>query len=913
METLLARSLYDISPLIPLLEQGYTILTPNSRLARRVSLEWNRLRAASGDRIWEAVAVMPVQAWLEQQWQMAVARGDLPAVHRLEPAQLTLLWRQVIAQCSVDHQSLALLQPDAAADSAAAARDVVIAWQAQITQGRWRSFCESDPDCAAFLIWLECFEQRLQDDALATSYDCIAQLMQTSKSSTSMGVALLECADLPPLYESALEHMCSDIERIPPRSTKGQQRVYAFENHTEQLQGIADWVAAQHAEDAAVSIGVVLTDMNSDRIPMEYQLRRAFNCLGENYVSLPVNFSTGTPLAETPVVRDGLLALAFGRHEVAVPDVVKIVNSRFFGMTDLDAPVVQRFITELHDDGTKRISSSALRVSAAGVKLGDTEGIELGSILMRVAHLRHLRTKALPGTWADYFSEVLEIWGWPGIANLDTLEYQQVVLWHEVLESMNGCDAVSALLDYSEALSLLQELARKRMSQPETAESNIQILGQLEAVGLQFDHLWLVGMQAARWPEPPRPNPFLPASLQNELGMPRANAQREWEVASGRIDQYSRAVKTLHAGYCSSADGVAEAPSPVLADFAPSEIPVVKGMPLAWLNIWHSRALESVQDDKAPAVDLDDSEACTGGSGLLEDQSQCPFRAFAKRRLKISPLGDFTIALSPAERGAIVHDALYALWGRVVDHSRLVALNEGDLAQLVADAAHVGLSRVHTQRHGELATTYWTLERSRLETLLMEWLELERSRTEFVVRAREQKVSLELAQLKLELRIDRIDQLPDGSQVIMDYKSSASSVKDWMGPRPAKPQLLLYGVASPGNAAGLAFAQLRLRECKFVGLGESQFAPGVADNVPKAVGTQMSAQTWAELNEQWSENLRQLAQDFVDGQAQVDPLAANSCAWCGLDTLCRVNASNPSDDDEGSQSLREPMGSASWE
>lgn len=899
------RSLYDITPLVPLIEEGYTLLTPNHRLARRVALEWNRHRASAGDRVWETPCVMPVQSWLEAQWDACVARGHLVAAHRISSAQATQLWRQVIAELGAQDSGLALLQPHSAADLASVARDTMLQWESSVTDARWRGLCDYDPDCSAFLLWLERFEFRLQSEGYVTPLDCILQLTTLSSADATARVALLECPDLPPLFESALQRLCIDVQPIAAPEDEASRYVYAFENHTEQLQSIADWAKTQHEQNPEVSLGILLTDMNRDRLPMEYQLRRAFACLNEQYASLPINFSTGIALADTPVVRDGLLALELVKHRTSVPQIVRVLNSRYLNLSDSDSPLAHRFVTELYEDGAEHISTAALRVAAAQVKLGDDEGLELAAVLMKVAHLRHLRGKALPSIWAGYFNEVLNIWGWPGAMPLDSLEYQQVMLWFELLESLASWDAVCDSVDYDAALALLQEAARNKMSQPETADSNIQVLGPLEAIGLQFDHLWLVGMQATRWPEPPRPNPFLPTLMQTELRMPRATAQREWDVASQRIEQYSHSVKSLHAGYCSQLDGVAEAPSPLLEGFVAATLPPVAKLPTEWVAGWASRQLEEREDVMAPVVDVGDAQASSGGSGLLEDQAQCPFRAFAKRRLKVVPLGEFSIALSPAERGAIVHDALYALWGRVVDHSQLLAMQESELAQLVAESAHLGLSRVHAQRQGALAATYWTLERSRLENLLREWLAVERARTEFVVRAREQKVSLELAQLRLEMRIDRIDQLADGSQIVMDYKSSASSVKDWMGPRPAKPQLLLYGVASAGETAGLAFAQLRPRDCKFVGLGASKFASGISDDVASSVGPQMSAQSWAELNDEWKENLRLLAQAFVDGQAQVDPLSNSSCTWCGLQTLCRVN-------DARQQGRADGVGEALW-
>jgi ATP-dependent helicase/DNAse subunit B len=39
----------------------------------------------------------------------------------------------------------------------------------------------------------------------------------------------------------------------------------------------------------------------------------------------------------------------------------------------------------------------------------------------------------------------------------------------------------------------------------------------------------------------------------------------------------------------------------------------------------------------------------------------------------------------------------------------------------------------------------------------------------------------------------------------------------------------------------------------------------------------------------WRDCLEQLARDFVDGRAEVDPREyPETCEWCGLQSLCRI-------------------------
>jgi len=145
--------------------------------------------------------------------------------------------------------------------------------------------------------------------------------------------------------------------------------------------------------------------------------------------------------------------------------------------------------------------------------------------------------------------------------------------------------------------------------------------------------------------------------------------------------------------------------------------------------------------------------------------------------------------------------------------------------------------------------------------------------------------------------VDRIDTLEDGSQIIIDYKTGSARTADWLGDRPPRPQLLLYGLASPRPPAALAFAQVRPGECRYVGLGEVESIPGVRADIAAAVKNHTAAADWAALNEEWRHNLHRLAREFVGGAAQVDPLRG-ACTWCGLQALCRVEAADVVEQDE---------------
>jgi len=401
-------------------------------------------------------------------------------------------------------------------------------------------------------------------------------------------------------------------------------------------------------------------------------------------------------------------------------------------------------------------------------------------------------------------------------------------------------------------------------------------------------------MQASTWPAAAKPSPVIPVSLQRELKMPHASAEREWMFASGLMQRYVSSATEVHASYVRSVDGIPELPSPLLEGFLWQQVEDEPHRcdPL-WLRQREELAMESVLADAAPTVQHAELPMLRGGSGLLEDQSHCPFRAFAKRRLNTQPLGEFYTGMSPALRGSILHDALFTFWGLVQNTVELQRLAPADLEQTISDAIEDALGAVPSRQRLAFGNAYLSLEGQRLQRLFREWIAVEKQRSHFSVYARELDVTLEIAPLEIALRVDRIDQLKDGSLMIIDYKSGRSDVKDWLGARPSKPQLLLYSVAAENDpttpdVSVLAFAQVRARDCSYRGAGSINAAEGVRTDIEKLVEGKNPAADWQSLNDNWRHILEGLVAEFIAGEAQVAPLSSSSCSYCGLDALCRV-------------------------
>ena len=221
----------------------------------------------------------------------------------------------------------------------------------------------------------------------------------------------------------------------------------------------------------------------------------------------------------------------------------------------------------------------------------------------------------------------------------------------------------------------------------------------------------------------------------------------------------------------------------------------------------------------------------------------------------------------------------------LVDEFNAQAKTEGRIASILDHHVTAVMSRRRAPSDA-WETAYIANEKERLCTLLAEWLDKEAARLPFVVEACERKLNdVHVGDLKLNLRIDRIDGLANG-RLLIDYKTGKVTKAAWEGDCPDEPQLPLYAAyGDVDDVRGVLFAQLRANELGFTGrvmdAKKSFQAPSPKGSNPESYDVT--------IRDKWADTLLSLAQDFIDGDASVTPKKyLKTCEHCPLPTLCRV-------------------------
>ncbi len=878
---------------------GATVVTPNRRLARHLSDRHDRSQLAAGRRAWASARVLPWPAWIATMEAEAVAAGVLPPSIRLPSHASAEWWRAAI-------EADAAPVPDAGAlaESAAEAWELVRAYGAGAES--WRAWAGGDDEPAAFARWAERYrtalESRNATDAAAAP-DRVARASASMPSWRGRPIALAGFLDLDPQQGrvvDALERAGALVERV---STLGDAMAAPtraeFASPRHELAAALAWARGEVERREDARVGIVVPDLAQRLASVRLAAIDVLGVPGEGEGRSPAwNLSLGAPIDSVPIVAAALDLIALAWLALPVGRAAALLRSAHLPGAAGDA---RRHRAEVERRWLER-GVDPVRASDAIAALQARDG----ALAARLAAMGALAKRARRATrhgWVDLWREALATAGWPGERTLASAEHQAIRALDEHLAAFAALDALETRgrgeIAAGEAVGAFAGILAAAPFQPESPEAPIQILGLYEAVGLPFDALWISGMSDEMLPRAPRPHPLLPVAWQREHGVPRSDAGRELaharEVASWLLSAAPDVV-------VSHATTIGDRPASRSAVFPAGPVTATSVPATPAQAMFDARPrLERLVDDVAPAYAA--GERVKAGSGLVAAQSDCPFQALASKRWRADPWPDAATSLTPMERGTLVHAALAAFWRATRDHATLVALRSDPprYAEARRGAAAAAIGALGAARWERVPEAVRALEEDRLARVIAEWLEIEASRTPFMVLDVEHETTLALAPLTLDLRFDRIDRLADGGVAIVDYKTGGiPGIATWEADRPQAVQMALYTLAwraaNPAEPVRAAvMGQVRRGDAKATGLYADDAArfgttPDRGDD---------GIRDWPALETRWSGLMHDLAGAFARGEAIVAPREDGVCRTCARHALCRVGSPLAPDEEGG--------------
>lgn len=868
------------------LAAGATVLTPTRRLAQAVRRAFDQAQELAGHAAWPSPDVLSWSAWLQREWQSAQFVSPLPLL--LDAQQELALWERIVR---ASPEAERLLNVEAVAAEARDAWHIVC--EHRLAEGLRRG--PQSEETRAFLAWSEavlqfCARERLIETARLP--DELAHQFSAGNLAYPQRLVLFGFDVLDPQRAAliaALQERGAQVEHFGPGDGSGYAAVCAHAGPEQEVRAAASWTRRILEHSPNARIGVVVPDL----APRRSTIARVFDDVLVSQALLapgstrqrPWNLSLGQPLSEWPVVHAALLALELPTGRMPAMQVGMLLRSPFLGEAEterMSRALLDLRLCDLHEphvdlDTLEYEAAREQRLHACPLLLA-----RVRTLRRRTRELLHQRH--LPSAWGPHLQSALAALGWPGQRSLDSDEHQTVEAWRELVAGLARFDFILGGIGYAGAVQLVRRLAADRLFQPETPEVPVQILGVLESAGLEFDHLIVLGLHGEAWPRPARPNPLLPIELQRRAGVPASSAG--WELAFARrvMDGWRHAAPHVVFSYPRMEEDRELRPSTLLAS-----LPAARLLPdfeTYHARIHASAAMEELEDIAVCALPA--GAQLRGGTSVLRDQAACPFRAYAAYRLGGGEVEHPLDGLDAGERGTLVHDALAQFWIAAHDHASLQGMSAQQREDAVREAVDRALAQFAPRRRSLFRSRIIDLERKRLVRLLLEWLEIDAQRPTFEVLPPEQPQDALIGGLRLRMRLDRIDRLPDGRELLIDYKTGGATSRSWFGERPDEPQLPAYAITRAKPPSGLAFGIVRRGECRLHGLAQDgDMARGI--DALQAAKPEDKAADWPAQIARWRAVLDALGEQFRGTLVRVDPKKhPGTCRNCAFGSLCRV-------------------------
>jgi ATP-dependent helicase/nuclease subunit B len=570
-----------------------------------------------------------------------------------------------------------------------------------------------------------------------------------------MGVGRDEVDLIAPRQTLAKDAVISDIfclpeqsalwrDLLPERKTLPHVRVIEADDSAAEAKAIS--VAVRAALEQPGQRTAVITPDRELAVRVAAQLRRW---------GIVVDDSAGRPLLQTP---QGTLVLAFAQ---AIAD-------RFSPTSTLEIakhPLVGSGENRLEWLGHARSLDLHLRGPADGV----------GPAWISKKLIKNAVTDEGLKSWWSVFSDQLlqleqaspsnlgtllsaiqktadELTGgqiWKGVAGRELAK-----LWGEIAESDLAKIAVE---DRSAIPAILAELLSGSVVRPPYGgHPRVAIYGLLEARMQQADLVICAGLNETTWPQIAQPDPWLAPAIRRHLGL--ATLDRNIGLSAHDLATALGAKQVLLTRARRDRSG------PTVASRFLLRIKALLGDQLHKDAVWPTLAgaldaalsKQSFSERPAP-MPLPDQRRVRLSVTDFDQLKSDPYSFYAKRILRLKSLDAVDAAPSHAWRGTLVHDILEAWFKQdACEPDKLLARAEA----LLTDGTLDPMLRVLWQPRIADGLCWIAQETQRLRA--------EQGRRLLIA---EEKGEIELLGIRISGRADRIDARPDGSLVIIDYKT----------------------------------------------------------------------------------------------------------------------------------------------
>jgi ATP-dependent helicase/nuclease subunit B len=836
------------------LRDSSQVITASRRLARVLRKEYAAQRVLAGDTVWPTPVI---QAWTDWMADLIRTHGDqnsLPTV--ITAHQSRILWERCLRREISDP----LLNIGMLARQSRDAWSRLQEWQVSVAE------CQQhvrNRDQGLFAAAANNYQSILEREFWVDESGIAKVAIELIHAKS---VAIPKCLTLAgfdrvsPLLQALLDAYIeaggelSELAGNVRATSETQILLYRPENGDAELRAAGAWARRELSQNPDARLAIVVTHLEQNA-PRSLRLIKEGLIPGWQNASSAqnsvVNISYGKKLSEYPAISMALLALAWLHRDLSTRDISSLLRSSVFNSITSDARI--RAELRLRDLPEQTWSQQQLLTlfNTRADRDAASDGLD---IVRKLASCREqLPQRQSPEKWVSFFSELLLGLSWPGTESLSSAEFQTVNRWRELLNEFARLALVVASMTAAEALGRIATIAGETIFQPEGGNALVNVMGPLEAAGLEFDRLWVTGMSSANWPPMSRSLTLVSRDLQRDHGMPDATPTDTLEYATRVIVRLAGSASESVFSYPETQSDAQQSVSELLAAFTLSTD--VDCTDPGWNAVRHvgSASISHHVPDPVPAVLQD--ERIVGGAATIQRQFIEPFAAFVSGRLGVRGLWPMQAGLPANIRGSLIHNALHRLYSDCPGRDQIRQWGEAEIEDRTDKAVQAAFRR-HEQHADTMLQQLLRLEKIRVKDLLRGVIAVDCGRDDFRISGVEQDLEITLAGLVMRLRVDRIDVDRNDGHIILDYKTGVPKRLLDRDKNPKDMQLIVYARAIGENVSGIGLFNIDSRDIALDAAGH--------DLSPKL--------DWDSSLADWQGQVENAAQQIASGDVRISAL-----------------------------------------
>jgi len=826
-------------------EPSHLIITANNRIAEFLIKDWCQYQTCTASVV---PVIMPWQAWVKNLHQELLFLGRTE-IQLISTVQQHRLWQQSLSSSNhiTNVQNLT--------------HDMSTAWQ---YLQHWQISLEqvelyTNPDQLYFLRSVRhylslCSDYGLTDEPSAI-LDLIRNIEYLNLPKHIVMIGFSEQTPLQQLFFKCLVNKKIQVKPLLLELPHESEKYRSFVEFDQEIAAMAEWAFTTDLNTRLPLICIV-PDIHKQYSQIAYHFRKTQSY---HHSSRKFDIGGGEVLFHLPLIRALYISFKIYFSKITTDEAAEWLQSLYLvGAHEEQVPrlLLLEQLSKQYDD---EIDLQQLMIRSQQFN---------SPILHASMNSIHLNNEPQSMSfWLDTIDSITEKFFQLSSRSLSSFEYQLLKKWQQVLLDLESFSQLKSKFTSIDIINDLTHLLKTTLFDIENKHPDIQILGLLEATGLVSQATWVSQFCAESWPMPVKLNPFIPFNLQHQYQLPHSSARRQLSYAKSTQKIWHRTWQNIFYSFTSNEDSPAT-PTPLLAHLQ------VETSKIDYHSKYRQNCepkLEQIDDSYGSSYTL---KKVSGGSSVIKNQAQCPFKAYMYHRLELKPQPLEQLGVNALDRGIILHTVLEKFWLKYQTSIRLNQLTSSSIENSLTDIYNEWIIKKHVYPE-----VIHQLELNRTIKIIKKWLSEEQKRPPFIVESLETTCNFTVNNLQFNLRVDRIDKLANGNYLIIDYKTSKKplSVNQWQTPRVNEPQLPIYALANTQKSHAIAFVTINANIQKIHGL--SQYDTEISG---------IKAIQWQTQLADWENDIVNLVAQFQAGYAAVNPKTSGTCQFCELASICRV-------------------------